>query len=333
MLRVTSRTAMRPETRMSYALVVAIVLLGPAITGQAQRPGSGGGGRGVSAWQSGLQTDLRDMQSRLGGGRLRTDQVIADSERLRGHYRSMPPLRSSFGSDDLGRQGPLAQQSYAWLDGAYARYRGSAPVARSLLDTYAAVGDFHGQAGLGSRAGFWLGYAGAHRAGRGLLLAGDADRALERRLESLALAWAGVSAVNWYVNDWYWNDFVRRREGERVIDQAVGVEPAPSPIPVPSVDTSTLSSAEQAQWREVRDRFASVSARVHQAQVALADLRGRLAQQGLSLHPNNVAGSLAMQGYLQDAADAVDAREFERAGQALTRADYERNRVRTATGQ
>jgi hypothetical protein len=102
---------------------------------------------------------------------------------------------------------------------------------------------------------------------------------------------------------------------------------------VPSLDTSALSASEQAQWREVRERFANVSARAHQAQVALADLRGRLAHQGLSLHANNVAASLAMQGFLQDAADAAEAREFDRALDALVRADYERNRLRAATGQ
>lgn len=320
--------------RVTTFLMLPVVLAALTTAGQAQRPAPGGGARGgVSAWQSGLATDLQGMQSRLGGGRLGADQVVADSERLRARYRSMQPLPGPFGAEEFRAQGPLAQQSFTWLDGAYRQYRGSAPVARSLLDTYAVVGDFYGRAGLGSRGGFWLGYAGAHRAGRGLLLGGGVDGAFERRLEALALTWAGVGAVGWQVNDWFWNDYARRREGERVIDQAVGVEPAPDPIPVPSVDASTLSSAEQAEWREVRQRFATVSARVHQAQTALADLRGRLARQGLSLHPNNLAASLAMQGFLQDAADAVDAREFGAAGEALTRADYERNKVRTATGQ
>jgi hypothetical protein len=164
-------------------------------------------------------------------------------------------------------------------------------------------------------------------------MAGGVEGAFERRLEALALTWAGVAAVNWHVNDWYWSDFIRRKEGDRLINQAVSAEPAPDPIPVPIVDSSSLSPAGQAKWRDVRERFASVSARVHQAQVALADLRGRLAQQGLTLHANNVAASLAMQGYLQDAADAVEAREFDRASDALTRADYERNKVRSATGQ
>ena len=77
--------------------------------------------------------------------------------------------------------------------------------------------------------------------------------------------WAGVAAVNWHVNDWYWSDFVRRQEGDRTINQAVSAEPAPEPIPVPIVDASSLSPAGQARWREVRERFASVSARVHQA--------------------------------------------------------------------
>lgn len=319
--------------RVTTWLVVPVVLLAWSEAGLAQRGASGSGARGVAAWQSGLEADLHGMQSRLGGGRMGADQVVADSERLRDRYRSMQPLAGGFGPEDFRRQGPLAQQSFAWLDGAYQKYRGSAPVARSLLGTYTTVGDFYGRAGLGSRTGFWLGYAGAHRAGRGLLLAGGVDGAFEKQLEALAVTWAGAAAVNWRVNDWYWSDFLRRQEGERSINQAVGVEPAPDPIPVPIVDSSSLSPAGQAKWREVRERFASVSARVHQAQVALADLRGRLARQGLSLHPNNVAASLAMQGYLQDAADAVASLDFDRAADALTRADYERNKVRSATGQ
>jgi hypothetical protein len=313
-------------------LTLPILLVVLTDAGLAQRPRAGGAG-GVNAWQRGLEADLQGMQSRLKAGRMSADQVVADSERLRERYRGMPPIAAQFGSDDYRRQSPLAQQSFAWLDGAYRQYGTSAPVARSLLDTYSVVGDSYGRGGLGSRTGFWLGYAGAHRAGRGLMLAGGADGAFERRLEALALTWAGVAAVNWHVNDWYWSDFVRRQEGDRTINQAVSAEPAPEPIPVPIVDASSLSPAGQARWREVRERFASVSARVHQAQVALADLRGRLAQQGLTLHANNVAASLAMQGYLQDAADAVESREFDRAGEALTRADYERNKVRSATGQ
>lgn len=318
--------------RLMTLLTLPVLVLGLNGTGLAQRPGDSGA-RGVGAWQSGLDADLQGMQSRLGGGRMGADQVVADSERLRARYRGMPPLPSQFGPDDYRRQGPLAQQSFAWLDGAYRQYGGAAPVARSLLDTYSAVGDFYGRAGLGSRTGFWLGYAGAHRAGRGLMLAGGVDGVFERRLEALALTWAGVAAVNWHVNDWYWSDFVRRQEGERTINRAISAEPAPDPIAVPIVDASSLSPAGQAKWREVRERFASVSSRVHQAQLALADLRGRLAHQGLTLHPNNVAASLAMQGYLQDAADAVESRQFDLASDALTRADYERNKVRSATGQ
>ena len=40
-----------------------------------------------------------------------------------------------------------------------------------------------------------------------------------------------------------------------------------------------------------------------------------------------------MQGFLEDAVDAIEALEFDRALDALTRSDYERNRLRAATGQ
>ncbi len=40
-----------------------------------------------------------------------------------------------------------------------------------------------------------------------------------------------------------------------------------------------------------------------------------------------------MQGYLDDAVSAIEARQFDRALEALGRVDYERAKLRDATGQ
>ncbi len=42
---------------------------------------------------------------------------------------------------------------------------------------------------------------------------------------------------------------------------------------------------------------------------------------------------LATEGYLDDAVQAIEAREFERALEALVRSDYEPARLKDATGQ
>jgi hypothetical protein len=40
-----------------------------------------------------------------------------------------------------------------------------------------------------------------------------------------------------------------------------------------------------------------------------------------------------MQGFLEDAADLIESKEFEMATDALRRADYERSKLKGATGQ
>lgn len=288
----------------------------------------------VQAHQDGLDQDLREFEARLGTGRLDGAQVVADTERLRGRFLALQPLVHRFGPDDYRRHGRLAGRSFAWLGGASRRFRGDRDVVRALIGTYTALGGFYGVGGLTSRAGYWFGYAGAHRAARSLVLAGRADDGLNRTLETLGLGWAAVAAMDPRSQWRLWSDWDDARPGyEQTIDQAVGREPVPQPVALPVVNEAALSSDDRQLWHQVRDRFATASSRAHQAQRVLADLRLRLASRGLSLHPTTLAASLAMQGYLDDAVEAIETRQFDRALQALTRADYERAKLRDATGQ
>lgn len=287
----------------------------------------------VQAQQDGLDRDLRELEARLGAGRVNAAQVVADSQRLRQRFLALHPFAPRFGPDDYRRHGQLAGRSFAWLSGVSGRFRGDRHVVPALVSAYSVIGDFYGTSGLASRSGFWFGYAGAHRAARSLALAGQGDRALDRTLESLALSWALVAAMD-PRSRWAWSGWDGARPGfEQTIDQAVARGPVPPPLALPAVDEAALSPGDRSRWHEVRDRFAGASSRAHEAQLALADLRGRLAARGLSLHPRSVAASLGMQGYLDDAIDAIEARQFDRALQALIRADYERAKLRDATGQ
>lgn len=320
--------------RIATFLLLPWLALAPAERGWAQLPAAGRSATAIEEQQGRLEADLRDLETPLRQGRLTSAEAVSGSERLRARYFALRPLSRTFGAGDYRRHGPLAGRAFAWLDGARRQFRGDPLVTRSLLGTYAALGDFYGQEGLVSRAGFWFGYAGAHRAGRLLLLAGQEGGAFERTLESLALTWAAVAAMTASPARWLPSDWGAAAPGfDRVIDQAVGLEPAPEPVALPALDEVALTAGDQVRWREVRNRFPGVSSRAHQARLAVADLRSRLAQRGMELHSTSVAASLAMQGYLQDAVDAIEARDFDRALEALTRAEYQRTRLRDVTGQ
>jgi hypothetical protein len=53
----------------------------------------------------------------------------------------------------------------------------------------------------------------------------------------------------------------------------------------------------------------------------------------MMLHPETAAEALKMQSFLEDAADLIREGRFDAALDALTRADYVRNRLKSATGQ
>ncbi|MCC7034815.1 MAG: hypothetical protein IT179_18480 [Acidobacteria bacterium] len=315
------------------ALTLLLAFVGSAAGVPCRGIAEARGQSAVQVQQDRLEQDLRDMEARLGTGRLDGTQVVSDSQRLRQRFVALHPFAPRFGPDDYRRHGRLAGRSFAWLSAVSGRFRGDRHVVPALVSAYSVIGDFYGASGLTSRSGFWFGYAGAHRAARSLATAGQGDRDLDRTLESLALSWALVAAMD-PRSRWAWSGWDGARPGfEQTIDQAVGHAPVPPPVALPSLDEAALSPDDRPRWHEVRNRFASTSSRAHEAQLALADLRGRLAARGLSLHPTSVAASLSMQGYLDDAVEAIEAHRFAHALQALTRADYERAKLRDATGQ
>mgnify|MGYP000328964336 CR=1 FL=1 len=61
--------------------------------------------------------------------------------------------------------------------------------------------------------------------------------------------------------------------------------PAIKPVELPPVDTASLSAEDRAAYTEVRDKFRSVSSRVHQSRLLLGDLSSRLQARRMTLNP------------------------------------------------
>ena len=104
---------------------------------------------------------------------------------------------------------------------------------------------------------------------------------------------------------------------------------------LPDVDESGLSDAQKAAWSDARERFMNVAPKVHEARVLLAQLSARLESQGpnITLNTKDAAAALMMQGFLDDAVELIRKGQFERASEALVRADYQRQRLKSVTGQ
>jgi hypothetical protein len=255
------------------------------------------------------------------GGDLSAPQVVAETARIRASYAV--PLRTGVPFDAAAQR--RANDDYVWLARAGTRYRGDRLVSDALMRTYGVMGDYHN--GF-YPAGAWRGYVGANMWARRRWLYDDRSAALQHDLDRYSQAWAAVAYAN---GSWFWRPDGLPAEG--TADMPGVRETSLTPVAVPHVDESRLSAADREAWRELRPQFAAVSSRVHEARVLMDGLAGRLAARGLSVNAKDGAMALSMQGFLVDAADLIDEHEFARAKEALTRADYERNRLRGTTGQ
>jgi hypothetical protein len=83
----------------------------------------------------------------------------------------------------------------------------------------------------------------------------------------------------------------------------------------------------------VRERFMNVSPRVQEACIFLGQLSAKLQAQNMRLNMTDEATALKMHGFLGDAVDLIRTGQFEKAREALIRADYERGRLKSVTGQ
>jgi len=80
-------------------------------------------------------------------------------------------------------------------------------------------------------------------------------------------------------------------------------------------------------------QFIAVSQKVADALRNLDNLTLRLRARRMEVNSIDLAASYRMQGFLEDAFSLLSKKEFDEGKAALTRADYERNRLRSVTGQ
>ena len=278
----------------------------------------------LAAWaqnnrQLALQTTLGGMNSRLNNGQSSGQQVIADSNRLAAGFNSLGPD---------GNQGnrELAGDAFAWLARARAMYSSDPAVSQSLMNTYGVIGDYYRNNGTLYPAAASMAYACSNGLARGLVLDPRRGRSFERDLERTAMSWAALGYMQQAACP----------PGPPPPDEAA--PPPPEQIPatlLPQVDQSKLDERQKAAWADAHDRFMTVAPKVQEARQLLAQLAARLAQQGpnITVHPQDAAAALMMQGFLDDAADLIRAGQFEKASEALTRADYMRKKLRSVTGQ
>jgi hypothetical protein len=279
--------------------------------------------------QVALQQELGVMTARLGAGRVSQQDIIADSQRLALGYRSLVPLVRGFGPSDHAINRRVARLSLAWLASVGVLSAADPLVARAVLTTYDAIGGFYRDYGLFYQPGAFVAYAGATRLAQRLILEGRSPNLFERDLDRYALAYGTLATLNgMIVGPWTL---------PRDLPEAIG--PADSrvvelkPVALPTVDVGTLDGEQRTAWNDVRDRFQVVASKVHIARTLLDDLAGRLRAQRMELHPQDAATALKMQSFLEDAAELIQESHFDTATEALKRADYERIRLRSVTGQ
>ena len=289
--------------------------------GQAQR------GSASPNPQLALRVDLDGMIARVAAGPGSARQARADAQRLAVGYRGFGPLVSTWGPADYALNRQMARRSLVWLGRSSLWYRTDPLVTRAYLDAYDSIGSFYRGHGGWYYPGAYVAYAGATRLARRLAMASLYDWS-QREFERYALAYGALAVAN--------GTLVGRWTLPSDLAEGAAAAPAPpqlKPVEMPRVDTAAMSADERAAYLDVRDRFRSVSAHVHSSRVLLDQLSARLHDMRLELHPENAATALKMQGFLEDAAELVQNGEFETATDYLRRADAERTKLKSVTGQ
>jgi hypothetical protein len=264
-----------------------------------------------------LQARVRSVESR---GTAR-DRAIAEAERLRGFYRDGARVER-FGIEERRR----AAYELRWLHATGLAYRHDPYVTGLLAQASGLMGDYYVTA---YPAGAWWAYASASRWARWNWISDLQALQWQREAERYQRSWAALALAQ---GAWDW----RPAEDiyEAVPTTAPGLrETSLQPVPTPKLDVATLPENQRAAWRDFRLEFATVAAKVHQARVVLEDRDHDLKRQGMSLNSRWASTALTMQGFLTDAADLAEARQFAQATEALRRAEAQRLQLRDATGQ
>jgi hypothetical protein len=327
-MRITRFTVM--EAASVRALVLSsLLILAPAFHGAPHHTLSA-----QTPWRTqgeAFRVEVRAMNTRWDSGRFTSGDVVRESERLRGWYDRLGTSTGDLTGADLALSHALANQSFNWLAHVGVRYHRDAVVAQALMRTYGYLGDFY-QSRFPYPGGAWYAYLDATRWARAVVLNSGRGSAFERDLERFALGWATVAYANGAA---VFQPFNFRDLPETAALQPPTQRPEPKLVSLPTVEEAKLTPEQKALWPDLQARFRQVAAGVQQARILLDDVSRRLEQQSprLTLNVQDAATALKMQGFLDDAADLVRDRQFEKAQEALERADYSRAKLKGTTGQ
>jgi hypothetical protein len=288
--------------------------------------------QGPGERQHSLQGMIGGMNARL-NGQPGSRQVISDSDRLAAGFNGLVPYVGGFAENDYQLNRELARQAFEWLARASAMYAADPAVSQSLMQTYGVIGDFYRRHGSFYPSGAALAYAGGNHLARSMVLDRRGGRSFERDLERTAMDWAAVSYLNGAMYGMPPGQGGPPPEGADARQAAPVAEIQPTALP--EVDEGRLDDQQKAAWSDARERFMNVAPKVREARVLLAQLSARLEAQGpnMRLNTQDAAAALMMQGFLDDATDLIRAGQFEKASEALVRADYQRQKLKSVTGQ
>lgn len=283
----------------------------------------------AAASQRELEGNLTAMNERLASARRSPQDVINGAQLLTSGYRGLHPAARGWGAADQALNRRIAQESFRWLWRAQLLYGRNPAVGSQLLQAYGTIGGFYRDYNAFYPAAAFTAFGGASRVARGLVLNGGGSQ-YEQDLERYALAYATAAYAYGPLFDWWVHPTGVQEPPPMPPGKPL---PAPRPVELPAIEIAQLSAEQRTQWSDVQDRFRPVSARVHEARLRMNELRMRLAQQGLTLNVQDAATAAKMQGFLEDAVDLVKSNDFALAVEALTRADYERGKLKSVIGQ
>jgi hypothetical protein len=279
--------------------------------------------------QAVFRADVDGMTSRLGAGRLTPREAIADAQRIAAGYRGFGPLVRTFGPVDYALNREVARRSLHWLTRAGALYATDPFAVRAFLDAYDVIGGFYRDYGGFYAPGAYVAYASAARLAHRLTYYPHDPLWFAQALDRYALAYGTLATLNgMLVPRW-------TMVQDLPTTDVAKAEPAAAltPLALPKVDVTGLDATQRQLWTDARDRFRSTSSSVHGARLLLDQLSERLRRQGLTLNPAIAATALKMQSALEDAAELLQAGEFDTAIESLRSAEAHRTKLRSATGQ
>ena len=310
--------------------MVRVVLVLACLVVTAYPPAIVDAQRGLSPGsQAAFRADVDGMAARLGPG-FTARAAAADAQRIVAGYRAFGPLVRTFGPADYALNRDVAYRSLRWLTRAGALYGADPFAARAFLDAYDVMGGFYRDYRGIYAPGAYVAWASAARLAQRMTYYPHDPLWFSQALDRYALAYGTFATMNGTLVP-RWTMF----QDLPPADAAPSTEPpaALTPTPLPTVDLTGLDAAQRQLWMDARDRFRTASSSVHGARVLLDQLSGRLQQQGLALNPATAATALKMQSALEDAAELLQAREFETAIESLRAAEAHRAKLRSATGQ